>query len=382
MSFVHLHVHSEYSLSDGLLKVDGLIERAATYGASAVALTDAGNLFGVVKFYGAALKRGMKPIIGCELKMLRQESFDSPDFHRIKREEEDFCTVVALCMNAQGYRNLIQLITRSYLDGQVREGALVRREWIVEFGEGLIILSGGVRGDVGSHLVAGERAEADAALQFWERHFPDRYYLEVFLTGRPGEDIYLRRVLPIAESRRLPLVATNDVCFLEKKDFDAHEVRVCIAQGGYTLNDARRWRRHSRQQYFKSGKEMHELFANLPQAMENAEEIARRCTVLIDRGGTSLPDFELPRGATEQQHLTDEATRGLQRRLGETGVTGTYRDRLEQEIRVNSRDWVRRIFSDRCRFRPLGKAAGDTGWSRTRFGSGFAYGVRVGNYRT
>ncbi len=334
MSFVHLHLHSEYSLSDGLLKMEGLVERVVADGASAVALTDAGNLFGAVKFYSAAIKKGVKPIIGCELKMLRQESSGSPGVCQERRKEEDFCSVVALCMNGQGYRNLTRLITRGCLEGQTRGGALVCREWIAEFSEGLIVLSGGVRGDVGQHLVAGEHAEAEAALQFWKQHFPDRYYLEVFLTGRAGEDLYFRRVLPLAEGQRLPLVATNDACFLEEKDFDAHEVRVCIAQGGYLLNDARRSRRHSPQQYFKSGREMRELFASLPQALENAEQIARRCTVIIDQGGTLLPDFALPEGVTERQYLTDEAARGLRQILGEDGVTEAYRSRLEQEIRI------------------------------------------------
>ena len=334
MSFVHLHVHSEYSLSDGLLRMEGLVGRAVIDGAPAVALTDAGNLFGVVKFYRTAIASGVKPIIGCELRMLRRENFDAPDFYQQRRGEEDFCSIVALCMNNQGYRNLTRLITRSYLEGQVREGALVRREWMAEFGEGLIVLSGGVRGDVGRHLVAGEYTEADAALQFWKRCFPDRYYLEVFLTGRAGEDLYFQRVLPLAESHRLPVVATNDVCFLEQKDYDAHEARVCIAEGGYTLTDSRRSRRHGQQQYFRSGKEMRELFVELPQAVKNADEIAKRCTVTLDRGATSLPDFELPRGVTEQQHLTDEATRGLRRCLGEDGVTEAYRERLEDEIRI------------------------------------------------
>ncbi len=333
MSFVHLHLHSEYSLSDGLFKVEELVRHVAAAGCEAVALTDAGNLFGAVKFYNAAVKNGVKPIIGCELKLLLD---GVPDVGDARRREEDFCSIVALCMNNTGYRNLTQLVTRTYLEGQGHEGPLAQREWIEEYGEGLIILSGGMRGDVGRHLLAGDAARADAALRFWKNAFPGRYYLEVYRTERDGEDVYFQHLLPLAVREQLPLVATNDTCFPAEDDFDAHEVRVCIAQGGYTLKDTQRRRGHSRRQYLKSDAEMLELFKQTPEALENAAEIARRCTVTLDQGGVLLPDFELPQGMTEQQYLTEQATQGLQRRLGADvlATSEVYARRLKQELEI------------------------------------------------
>ena len=336
MSFTHLHVHSEYSLSDGLLKVDGLARAAAAAGAPAVALTDADNLFGALKFYNAAVANGVKPIIGCELRLLMDEKHGVPETSGEKRGEASCCSVVALCRDNVGYRNLTRLVTRCYTEGQTYEGPVARREWIKEYNEGLIILSGGVRGDVGRRLLENNEAKAGKALKFWRDVFPDRYYLEVFLTGREGEDVHFQRALSLAARERLPLVATNDVCFLSERDFDAHEVRVCIAQGGYTLKDAARRRRHSRRQYFKSAAEMQALFAQAPEAIENAAEIAKRCTVSIEQGGVLLPDFELLADVGEQQYLTEQATEGLKRRIGDEAFASdeAYRQRLEFELKI------------------------------------------------
>lgn len=336
MSFTHLHVHSEYSLSDGLLKVDGLARAAAAAGMPAVALTDVGNLFGALKFYNAAVANGVKPIIGCELQLLIDESRGVSETLGAKRGEESCCSVVALCRDNAGYRDLTRLVTRSYIEGQTYQGPVVRREWLRECADGLIILSGGVRGDVGRRLLEGNENKAARALRFWREVFPDRYYLEVFLTGRKGEDVHCQRTLSLAARERLPLVATNDVCFLGEEDFDAHEVRVCIAQGGYTLKDAARRRRHSRRQYFKSDAEMRELFAQAPEALENAAEIAKRCTVSLDQGGVLLPDFELPPGVGEQQYLTEQATEGLKRRIGAEAFASSevYQQRIKLELKT------------------------------------------------
>ena len=334
MSLVHLHLHSEYSLSDGLFKIKNLASHAAAAKSPAVALTDAGNLFGAVKFYNAMIKCGVKPILGCEIRLLLDSYAEfSPEIHR---PEEDFCWVVALCMNNTGYRNLTQLVTRTYLEGRVPEGPLARREWFEEYGEGLIILSGGVRGDVGRYLLKGNADKADASARFWKRVFLGRYYLEVYRTGREGEDAYFNRVLPLAAREKLPLVATNDVCFLKESDFDAHEVRVCIAQGGYTLRDTSRRHSHSRLQYFKSADEMRELFTVAPEALENTVEIAKRCNVFLKFGATLLPDFELPPGVTEQQYLNEQAKEGLKRRLGSDAAAAdeAYAQRLEQELGI------------------------------------------------
>ena len=336
MSFVNLHLHSEYSLCDSLLRIEDLTQQIAQDGAEAVALTDVGNLFGVVKFYNAAIKNGVKPIIGCELKMRLDEHADIVNVNISRRGEESFCSIIALCMNNTGYLNLTQLVTRSYLEGQTLEGALVQREWFKEYGEGLILLSGGARGDVGCHLLAGEQAKAHEALQFWRSAFPDRYYLEVYLTEREGEINYFHQILPIATREQLPLVITNDVCFPKEDDFDAHEVRVCIAQGGFTLNDSRRRSHHSRQQYLKSHAQMCKLFPQIPQALQNTEEIAKRCTVTLEQGGISLPDFKIPQGMTKEQYLTKKANEGLKQRFGEKvlATKQIYAQRLKEELEI------------------------------------------------
>ena len=334
MSFTHLHTHSEYSLADGLFKVEDLATHASASGASAVALTDLGNLFGAVKFYNAAVKRGIKPIIGCELTLFLDEASAAvPD---ARKREEDFCSIVVLCMNDVGYHNLTQLVTRTYIERQAYESPVAKRQWVEECNEGLIVLSGGARGDVGRHLLENDEAKIEEVLQFWKSTFPGRYYLEVYRTGRKGEDLYFQRVLPLAAREQLPLVATNDVCFPTEDDFDAHEVRVCINQGGYTLKDAARYRRHSRKQYFTSDKEMNGLFSAVPEALKNTEEIVKRCTLVLEQGGILLPKFELPQGMTEQQYLSDQATQGLALRLGEQTLKSNeiYRQRLEHELDV------------------------------------------------
>ena len=335
MSFPHLHVHSDYSLSDGLFRVEGLAQHAKDSGASAVALTDIANLFGAVKFYNAAVRHGVKPIIGCELQLLLDEKA-APTSGIVKRTKQGFCSVVALCMNNTGYHNLTRLVTRTYIERQTYELPVVRREWLREFNEGLIILSGGARGDVGRWLLEDNEARAMAVMKFWSDVFPDRYYLEVYRTGRRGEDDYFRRVLPLAAREKLPLVATNDVCFPSEEAFDTHEVRVCISQGGYTLKDAARYRRHSRKQYFTNREEMNELFAAAPEALQNAEEIARRCTVVLEQGGILLPEFELPQDMNAQQYLTEQAIQGLTRRLGtdSDALEEAYQKRLEHELEV------------------------------------------------
>ena len=315
--FVHLHVHSEYSLADGLLKVKDLVARAADAGMPAVALTDRNNLFGLVKFYDACLEKGVKPIVGSELLVVED--------HDGNGEPE---RVVALAMDQAGYGNLIKLVSRSYTECAVR-GVLSEQE-VFAAHEGLLILSGGVGGHLWGLLSKGDSAGARDRAARWRGVFGDRYYLEVMRTGRRGEEAALRLAMWIAAELELGVVATNDVCFPAADDYEAHETRVCIHEGR-ALNDPRRERRYSDEQYLKDGADMVQLFEDLPEAVANAEEIAKRCNVRLKLGEYSLPDYPVPAGASLESYLSETAHDGLTTRLERHGM---HQDAAEQDYRA------------------------------------------------
>jgi DNA polymerase-3 subunit alpha len=224
--FVHLRLHSEYSLVDGLVRVDELVERAVALGMPAVGLTDHSNLFGLIKFYKAAQSAGLKPIVGCDV--------------RVEHEGQG-SALTLLVSTQQGYRNLIRLISRGWIEGQQLGRPVLRRAWVEECAAGLIALSGGRDGDVGQALLAGRADQAAQTLDYWMALFPERFYLELNRTGRAREEEYLHLAVALAAGRDCPVVATNDVRFLDRADYEAHEARVCIHEGR-TLNDPRRQR--------------------------------------------------------------------------------------------------------------------------------------------
>jgi len=323
--FVHLRVHTEYSLVDGLIRVPELVKAARGAGMPAVAVTDQSNLFALVKFYKAALEAGVKPIIGVDLWLANPTDPALP--HRL----------VLLCQDERGYRNLTRLVSRSYVEGQSRGLPTVQREWLDGSTEGLIALSGGLEGDLGRLLGAGREEEAGRVLEDWRRLFPGRYYLEVERTGRDGEEDYLLAAVHLAGDQDVPVVATNDVRFLAADDFEAHEARVCI-HDGLTLDDPRRPRRYSAEQRLKSAEEMQALFADLPEALENTVEIARRCNLELLLGRTSLPAFPVPPGETEQDYFARVARAGLERRLAalfpEAGRRAERRPAYDERLAV------------------------------------------------
>ncbi|MCF1182100.1 DNA polymerase III subunit alpha [Marichromatium gracile] len=329
-SFVHLHVHSEYSLVDGLVRIKPLIKATAAAGMPAVAITDQCNLFALVRFYKAALGAGIKPIAGADL-LIR----DPDDANRPFR-------LVLLVENATGYRNLTRLISRGYVDGQHQGVAMVERDWVEAAAEGLIALSGGPEGDVGRALLDGDAALAERRLARWQAVFGDRYYLELIRTGRPSEARLVESSVALALRCDAPVVATNDVRFLAAADFDAHEVRVCI-HDGRTLDDPRRTPRYSPEQYLRSPEEMAELFSDLPEALENSVEIAKRCNLELTLGTHSLPDFPVPEGMTIETFFSEQSRQGLEWRLGRTFDTSApdfaeqrkvYDERLAVELDV------------------------------------------------
>jgi len=328
--FVHLHVHSEYSLVDGLLRIKPLIKAVAAAGMPAVAITDQANLFGLVRFYRAAVSNGVKPITGTDLWLRNSDDPNIP--HRLQ----------VLVQTGQGYRNLTRLISRAYREGQHLGVPQVEREWIAEGSDGLIALSGGRDGDVGRALLAGQGDYAEALAGGWLDLFGDRYYLELVRTGREGEAELIERSIDLAARRGIPVVATNDVRFLAPDDFEAHEARVCIHEGR-TLEDPRRPRRYSDQQYLRSPDEMAEVFADIPEALENTVEIAKRCNLELDLGKNFLPDFPVPEGMTMEGFFSQEAKTGLEWRLDRIFERGAsdfadrrkvYDERLQVELDV------------------------------------------------
>ncbi len=301
-SFIHLRLHTEYSLSDSLIRVDDLMETAAKANMPALAITDQNNLFAVVKFYKAALKAGIKPIIGIDCFIENPFNVKQPT------------RLTLLCQNKQGYLNLTCLISRAYIEGQATGIPVIQKAWLDGNCEGLIALSGACEGEIGQLLLAKKSELAAQQLKTWQQLFPERFYLEIQRTGRANEEDYLHDVITLAQQYDMPVVATNDVRFLEQEDFEAHEARVCI-HGGYILNDPKRPRDYSAQQYLRTPEEMQQLFADLPEALANTVEIAKRCNLEMVFGKTFLPNFPIPAGFTAETYLTQQAEEGLEKRL-------------------------------------------------------------------
>jgi DNA polymerase-3 subunit alpha len=324
--FVHLHLHTEYSIQDGLARIEPLLEAAAAARMPALAVTELGNLFSLIKFYRQALSAGIKPIVGSELRLLRNGKPDG--------------TLVLLCQDQAGYRNLTRLITRSYTEGQIQGLPYVDCAWFDQGSSGLIALSGGRDGNIGQAVLHGNTDAAKSCLAEWRRLFPDRFYLELQRTGRQGEDAYVREALGLAAAFSVPVVATNDVRFISRADFDAHEARVCIQQGTI-LSDQRRPRGYSEEQYLKTTREMLELFRDIPEAAANTWRIAKRCNLEFSFGDYRIPVFPVPDGYDQESWLRHEAELGLKRRLNSGAVNGAgtaepekYTQRLAHELTV------------------------------------------------
>ncbi len=327
-AFVHLRLHTEYSLVDGIVRVPELMAAVAAGRMPAVALTDQSNLFAMVKFYKEAQAAGIKPLIGVDA-WIREPGERAPPSR-----------IVFLCQNLKGYRHLTQLVTRSYLEGQQRGAPMLERSWInSDVLQGLIVLSGGFEGDIGRCLARGRDDEAERCLERWQAFCGDRFYLEVQRTGRAGEQVCSEAAMELAQSRGVAAVATNDVRFLTRAEFEAHEARVCIHDGAQ-LADVSRAHRYSEEQYLKSPAEMAELFADAPELLANTLEIAKRCSLEIRLGASMLPAYPVPAGSSTEEFLREESKRGLKARLaaspalcGTAAVAG-YEARLDLELGV------------------------------------------------
>ena len=326
--FVHLKVHSEYSLHDGIVRIKPLIRTVVEAGMPAVALADDSNLCGLIKFYQAALGAGIKPLFGCDLQVREEDDEELP------------FSLTLLAQNPDGYANLRKLISKAWLEGQFQGRATVRRQWVSDHSDGIILLSGAREGDVGRALLKGNPDQALSAAKWWMEKFPGRFYLELQRTGRAEDENQLHGAVDIATRLACPVVATNDVRFLATDEFEAHEVRVCIAEGR-ALDDPRRQRRYSAEQTLKSSAEMAELFADIPEAIENTVAIARRCSVPIELGTYYLPEYPIPDGMSLDAFFRQISHDGLSARLEvllsrdapEYDVQEQrYRERLEFEL--------------------------------------------------
>jgi DNA polymerase III subunit alpha len=321
--FVHLRLHTEYSLSDSVVRVPELVAAVAAAGMPAVAVTDQGNLFAMMKFYREALQAGVKPLVGVDL-LVREEG-----------ERQPPTRLTLLCQSPGGYRNLARLVSRAYLEGQEHGTPRIERGWLsATHLEGLIGLSGATEGDIGRALVNARERDAERALDAWLTLFPGRFYLELQRLGRPFEEPYIAGALALAGRSGAPVVATNDVRFLKPEQFESHEARVCI-HDGTLLADTGRVRRYSRQQYLRTPQEMAALFADVPEALANSVEIARRCSLTLTLGEVRLPQYPLPAGVSTEEFLRAEAARGLSARFPAAASTPpAYRERLDRELEV------------------------------------------------
>jgi DNA polymerase-3 subunit alpha len=328
--FVHLRLHTEFSLQDGLVRIKPLVNKVAAMGMPAIGISDRVNFYGLVKFYKAAISAGVKPVFGCDFLILDDTEEGTPHL------------ITLFAQNDTGYRNMTELISRAYQHGQHQGVAYVRQAWVAEYAEGVIALSGGKQGDVGQALMSGKTDLAAQRLEYWCTLFPDRYYLEVQRTGRDGDEEHLHAVVALASSHACPVVATNDVRFMEQTQFEAHEARVCISEGR-TLDDPRREKKYSDQQYLKTSEEMQALFADLPEALQNSVEIARRCNVQLKLGTCYLPDYPVPEGLTMDEYFRKVSCDGLTDRLNFLFDTSAenfpeteklYRSRLDFELDI------------------------------------------------
>ncbi len=325
--FIHLHLHTEYALVDGIVRIDELVSRAAELNMPALAMTDKSNLFAMVKFYQCCVAAGIKPVIGAEINLVSS------------LQDKETTALILLCQDEAGYKNLSALITKSYLEGQVQDEPVIDMAWLDGRTDGLIALSIARTGPIGKALIDHNIDTARSWMDKLTNLFPDRLYLELQRTGRQHEDIHTEQAVRFAAEFQLPVIASNDVRFLHAEDFQAHEARVCIHQG-YTLNDPRRPHHYSPEQYFKSAEQMTALFQDIPEAIQNSYLIAQRCSLELTLGEYYLPDFPVPDSHDQNSWLVAEAKAGLQV-LVEADMhkqpqisRESYEERLQHELDV------------------------------------------------
>lgn len=322
-SFVHLRCHSQYSIYDSLICFSTLTQKVVKQAMPAIAITDLGNMFGFVKFYTKALGAGIKPLIGSEL-WIQDDS------------QIGYSKLIVLCQNNQGYHNLTKILSKGYLEAKRTTNPVIPFEWVKTHHEGLILLSGGPAGAIGQYIIQDQLEDAKQLLKSYLELWGTRFYLEIHRTGREHESLYNQCVLALASEFNCPIVATNDVIMLDQSDFEAHQARIGIQQGILLSSIAQNKNKfYSAQQYLKSSNEMIELFHDLPCAIANTLEIAKRCTVTLSLGQVFLPNFPVPKNQTVESYLESAAQLGLEKRFKiKTDNFKIYQERLEFELKV------------------------------------------------
>ncbi|MFW2176414.1 MULTISPECIES: DNA polymerase III subunit alpha [unclassified Moraxella] len=324
MAFVHFGIHSEFSITDSIIRIKSLVKTASKDGQLALALTDLSNLYATVKFYKACLDAGVKPIIGSEVYL-----------------DNDSTTVTLLASTQEGYQNLTNIVSLGFTDGQVLGKPIIRREWIFERATGVIVLFT-EKSDVGQAMLSGHVERADELLNEWQAVFGDRVYLAIKRTHRPNEDRFIEQAIRLSQQYHVPIIAHNDVRFLTKDDFEAHEARVCIANS-QVLADPTRPKNYSAEQHLKTQQQMTELFSDMPAVIDNTLELAKRCNVILTLGINVLPEFPIPEGDTIETFFRRTSQEGLERRLEKlyppakrgdnwADIRKPYNERLEFEI--------------------------------------------------
>lgn len=329
-AFIHLRLHSEYSILDSTIRIPEVVAKAVADQMPALALTDLSNFFGLVKFYQSAYKNGIKPIFGCDV-WITNES-----------DRNKAIRLLLLCQSHAGYLLLSRLLSRAYRENQYHGRAEIKESWLHsnESGtQGLIALSGARFGDIGLSILQNNLQQAEILTQKWADLFPDRFYIEIQRDGHANEIMLVQQSLVLAKKFNLPVVATQSIQFLNAEDYRSHEARVCIAEG-HTLDDKRRPKNFTEQQYFKSQAEIAQLFADIPSALVNSIEIAKRCNLVLELGINRLPLFPTPNNESLEQYLFDQAATGLAQRMVSLFPDETvrndkmlkYQSRLEFEV--------------------------------------------------
>ena len=296
MAFVHFGIHTEFSITDSIVRIKALVKAAKADNQLALAISDLSNLYATVKFYKACLDAGIKPIIGSEVWL-----------------ENDSTTVTLLASNQVGYKNLTNIVSKGFVDGQVMGKPIIQRDWIFERSEGVIVLFT-EKSDLGQAMLSAHPEKADSLLQQWQTTFADRVYFAIKRTQRANEDRFIEQAIRMSNAFDVPIIAHNDVRFLTEDDFEAHEARVCIANS-QVLADPNRPRDYSPEQYLKTQDKMTALFSDMPAVIDNTLDLAKRCNVIIPMGHHDLPEFPIPEGDTIETFFRRTAQEGLEKRL-------------------------------------------------------------------
>lgn len=332
-SFVHLRCHSEYSIVDGIVRINDYVKAAKADGIPALALTDLSNLFGAVKFYKATRKQGVKPILGADIWLENSKKPQQPT------------RALLLVKDSAGYNLLCTLLSKAYLENQTRGRPEFKVEWFQQGTEGLILLSGNNDSDIGVALTQNNTTLATKLASDWLALFPNRFYMEIQRAAneenQPRQESVVQQAIAIAGSLNIPVVATQPIQFILPEDFEAHEARTCIAEG-YMLADKRRPKKFSKEQYFKTQAQMATLFADVPEALENTVQIAKRCNLTLTLGENYLPDFPTPNQQDLPTYMAEQSLKGLHERMAHlypdeevrAQKFNTYKERLDFECGI------------------------------------------------